>query len=177
VHAHGAYDPHTWLDPVLAQDMVREITTALVAQFPEQEAALEENARVLIADLATLDTTYRGRLSSCTVDEAFISHDAAGYLARRYDLSFHAIAGLSTEDEPSAKLLNDLSREADDKRAILAEQGTVTAYAETLSRETGLAIVPFNPLGRGPLEEGAVYFDVMERNLESLAVAFACDTI
>jgi len=175
-HDHGGVDPHAWLDPVLAQDMVAEITTALVATFPEAQATLETNAQTLNSELAALDTTYAERLATCTVAAAIISHDAAGYLARRYDLTFHAIAGLSTEDEPSAKLLAELAEEAADKRAILAEEGTVTTYAETLSRETGLEMVPLNPLGRGPLTDDKDYFDVMYANLDSLAYAFGCDT-
>jgi zinc transport system substrate-binding protein len=175
-HAHGSYDPHTWLDPVLAQDMVAEIRDALVAEFPDDAETIEANAQTLTSDLTAVDAAYTERLATCTVEEAIISHDAAGYLARRYNLTFHAIAGLSTEDEPSAMLLAELAEEAAGKRAILAEEGTVTAYAETLSRETGLEMVPLNPLGRGPLTDDKDYFDVMYANLDSLAYAFGCDT-
>lgn len=175
-HDHGSHDPHTWLDPVLAADTVEEIASALSAEFPEHRAAFEENAARLTTELTELDAVYAARLASCTIDEALISHDAAGYIARRYDLDLHAIAGLSTEDEPSAKLLSELAADATDKRAILAEQGTVTAYADTLARETGLELKPFNPLGRGPLADDKDYFDVMYENLDSFAYAFACDT-
>lgn len=174
LHEHGAYDPHTWLDPVLAQNMVTVILDELVRIFPEKRTILEDNAARLMGELETLHIEYATRLEHCAVVEAFISHDAAGYLADRYELHFNPIAGISTEDEPSAQLLAELAQEASAVRAILVEQGTPTAYAEALARETGLATLPWNPLGRGTLSDELDYLDVMRANLSSFTTAFEC---
>jgi len=37
-HHHGEFDPHTWLDPVLAQQMVDQILTAVVAIDSKNES-------------------------------------------------------------------------------------------------------------------------------------------
>lgn len=172
---HHEYDPHTWLDPLLAQNMVRHITEALITTFPEHEEAFATNARTLTKELEILHETYTTRLSTCTAPATIISHDSAGYIGTRYNLIFYPIAGISTEDEPSAQTLTTLSgRAREGVIAILTEESAVTEYSEMLSRTTGLTILPFNPLGRGPLVEGKEYFDVMYDNLESLTTAFAC---
>ncbi len=104
-HSHEGQDPHTWLDPVLALDMVSKLTEELVLIDPQHQASYEENATILISELRVIDLAYKNGLANCRVDEALVSHDALGYLSRRYNLTMHPIAGLSTEDEPSAKFL------------------------------------------------------------------------
>ena len=44
-------DPHIWLDPARAQQMVDNLTAGLTAVYPEHEAAFAENATVLKARL------------------------------------------------------------------------------------------------------------------------------
>ena len=50
-----ATDPHIWLDPARAQQMVDNLTAGLTAVYPEHEAAFAENATVLKARLQALD--------------------------------------------------------------------------------------------------------------------------
>jgi zinc transport system substrate-binding protein len=175
VHAHGSYDPHTWLDPVLAQEMVREISEALKTAYPEHNTLFTKNTELLLGDLATLHSAYTEGLRVCEVREAIVSHDATGYLASRYNLTFHAIAGISTNDEPSAKLLSALKMEAEEGiHAILVEESAITKFAETLARETGLETYAWNPLGRGPLSNDKEYLSVMYDNLASFKSALHC---
>jgi len=174
-HDHGGIDPHTWADPVLYGEMAHIVKDALVTVGTLNENVYEMNLANLETRLAQLDAQYSGRLTSCERDEVIVSHDAFGYLADRYGFHAHAIAGISTLDEPSAQLLAELRDEAGSGMThILAEEGSVTAYAETLSRETGLEILTVNPLGRGPLDENKDYFGVMEENLEAFSLALGC---
>lgn len=174
-HDHGAFDPHTWLDPVLAQDMVTEILAALIAIDPANEDTYEANAQLLINKFDQLDQAFTARLTSCSNEEVIVSHDAFGYLARRYDFEVHAIAGVSTRDEPSAKILAELTEEAEEGVThILTEVSNVTRFADTLASETGLTVLNVNPLGRGPLDPEKDFFDVMNENLESFSIALNC---
>ncbi len=175
-HNHGEYDPHTWLDPVLAQAMIEKITAAVVQIDPANEANYVANAAAVTKRLVALDETYRAGLSACATDEVIVSHDAYGYIAERYDLDLHAIAGLSTQDTPSAKILAELKEEAEEGIThVLVEDNSVKEFAETLARETGLATLPLNPLGRGTLDTSKDYFDVMGDNLESFRMALSCE--
>lgn len=172
---HAQLDPHTWLDPVLFADTVDHLGEALATLDPEFATAYTANAEALQAELAALHTSYQTRLVNCAYDEAIISHDAFGYLASRYQLEMHPIAGLSTQDTPSATTLATLRKEAAaGVGAILLEDSSVTAYGETLARETGLTTLTINPIAFS-VPEGSDYLSLMHDNLDTLVTAYACN--
>ncbi len=174
-HDHGQFDPHVWLDPVLAQQMVDEILEAVLEIDATKAAVYTANAATLKGRFKALDSAFESGLNACAQQEVIVSHDAYGYLARRYGFQTHAISGLSTQDEPSAKILAALKAEADEGIThILSEENNVLRFAEMLSSETGLEMVSINPLGRGTLDPSKDFFDVMTENLASLETALEC---
>jgi len=174
-HHHGEFDPHTWLDPVLAQNMVDEILGAVVAIDSANETLYQTNAQVLKDRFSQLHQAFQTGLTQCANEELIISHDAYGYLARRYNFKAHTITGFSPHDEPSAKILAELKEEAKEGIThILVEENNVRRFADTLARETGLKTLPANPLGRGTLDPQKDFFDIMEENLSSFKAALNC---
>jgi len=176
-HEHGEFDPHAWLDPVLAQAMVAEIAEALMAVDPANEAFYKANAKALQDRFSQLDEAFAAGLSQCANEEVIASHGAYGYLARRYGFDVHSIAGLSTQDVPSAKVLAALKAEAEAEPGlthILVEENGIQAFAKTLASETGLQMLPVNPLGRGTLDPTKDFFAVMEMNLQNFKIALNC---
>jgi len=172
---HGSYDPHTWLDPVLFSKTVEYLTEKIVTIDPINAVAYLENAAELQSELAVLDTEYSDKLASCDLDEVITSHDAFGYLAERYNFNVHSIAGLSTQDTPSLTTLAELREEAEEGiGAILLEENSITAYGETLARETGLQSLSLNSIAYIiPVNEN--YLTLMRKNLDSFATALLCN--
>lgn len=172
-HNHGEFDPHTWLDPILAKQIATEITEQLIAIDPENTASYQENLNTLKTKLQTLDTEYKTSLSNCK-REALVSHNAFGYLENRYNFELHPIAGLAPSDEPSAKILAELKEiaEHDDVTHILTEENGVKKYAETLASETGITLIQINPMGVAPSDGN--YFEVSRKNLDALKTAMGC---
>ena len=174
-HEHGAYDPHTWLDPVLFSEMVEYLTEQIATLDPSNAAVYRENAAALQTELAALDAEYATRLANCELDEVITSHDAFGYLADRYNFKAHSIAGLSTQDTPSVTTLAELRAEAAEGiGAILLEENSITAYGETLARETGLQTLRLNPIAH-IIPANETYLTLMRKNLDSFAIALACN--
>jgi zinc transport system substrate-binding protein len=172
---HGAYDPHTWLDPVLFSEVVANLTDEVALLDPSNATVYRANAAALQLELATLDTEYKNNLAACELDEVITSHDAFGYLAERYEFEIHAIAGLSTQDTPSAITLAGLREEAEEGiGAILLEQSSITAYGETLARETGLETLSINPISY-IVPAGENYLTLMQSNLNTFATALKCN--
>jgi zinc transport system substrate-binding protein len=174
-HDHGAHDPHTWLDPVLFSQMVAHIAEEVAAIDPENASTYQENASALQAELNVLDTEYKNRLANCELNEVITSHDAFSYVAERYNFEIHSIAGLSTQDTPSATVLAELKEEAEEGiGAILLEQNSVAAYGETLARETGLETLSINPIAY-LVPSGENYLTLMQSNLDTFATALKCN--
>lgn len=173
-HDHGEFDPHTWLDPVLAQEMIDLISKKLAEVSPENKMIFAQNAIALKEKFQNLDQSYKTTLQNCQ-NEALVSHDAFGYLEDRYQITLHSVLGLSTADEPSAQQIAMLKEEAAEGMThILIEDGNLNRFAEIFEREANLKTLPINPLGQGTLDENKDFFDIMDENLKSLKTALNC---
>lgn len=178
-HAHTGTDPHVWLDPTLAGDMVNAIRDALTEVAPEHAATFAANADAYAAELETLDQEFETSLARCRLDDIMVSHDAFGYLARRYDFNVHAIAGLSPDAEPSVRDFAALVEEAEELgvNTIFFETLASPALAETLAKEIGVKTAVLNPLeglSAAELEAGENYLSIMHKNRLALSQALIC---
>jgi zinc transport system substrate-binding protein len=177
-HEEGM-DPHIWLDPELAKKEVEIIKDALRAVDPENSAAYELNAEQYLAKLSQLDKKYTDGLASCTIRDVVLSHAAFGYLAKRYNLNAISVAGLSPEEEASAKRIAEISEFAREKNLeyIFFETLVSPKLAETIANEIGAKTLVFNPLeglSEEELADGKNYILVMEENLANLRQALTC---
>jgi len=173
------YDPHFWLDPVLAQQQVEAIRDALVAVDPAHAADYKNNSDAYGAELRQLDQDYRQGLQSCARRDIVTSHAAFGYLAKRYGLSVTTIAGLSTEEEPSARRLSEIAQLAREKNIqyIFFETLVSPRLAQTVAAEIGAQTLVFNPiegLTDNEQADGQDYLSVMRENLQNLRRALEC---
>ncbi len=175
-----ALDPHAWLDPVLAMAMVRNIRDALATADPDRAGTYAANAGTLLEEMAALHQGYVDGLADCRHRTFVTAHAAFGYLAKRYGLEQLAVSGLSPEAVPSPA---GLARLADTVQAlglahVLVEPVTNPSLAETLAREVGLEILTLDPLSSLSDDQDAAgkeYPALMEKNLQVLRTALACE--
>jgi zinc transport system substrate-binding protein len=170
-------DPHFWLDPNAMALLTRAVEQELSEIDPDHAASYEENADALVDDLAALDQEAAAALADCDRRTVVVSHDAFGYLGRRYDLRLAAIAGLSPEAEPSPAHLAELQE-------LIADEGVTTVFsetlaspkmAETLAEDLGLATGVLDPVeGLTDETEDEDYLSLMRRNVEALQEANGC---
>ena len=175
----AGFDPHVWLDPVLAQQQADNILAGFVGANPANRTAYEANEARLKADLRELDARYRQTLQSCRRKVFITNHAAFGYLASRYGLTMLPVSGLSPEAEPSPARLKEIVGLARQHgvRIIYFETLVSPRVAETIAREIGAQTRVLNPLeGLSPEEQrrGATYVRVMDENLRALADGLDC---
>ncbi|MBI2410808.1 MAG: zinc ABC transporter substrate-binding protein [Candidatus Kerfeldbacteria bacterium] len=175
-----ASDPHFWLDPVLAQKEVRALASALVAVDPTHAATYTQNSENYIAQLANLDQQYQQSLQHCRIQDIVVSHDAFGYLARRYHFSIIPITGISPEEEPSPKTMGEIATLVQEKHIqyIFFETLVSPKLAETIAREVGAQTAILDPIegvSADDQKNGKTYVSIMEENLQQLRNAMACE--
>ncbi|MBI5614358.1 zinc ABC transporter substrate-binding protein [Candidatus Gottesmanbacteria bacterium] len=171
-------DPHIWLDPVIAIDIVNAIKNSLTTLDPTHANKYEANANIYIEKLKTLDQAYKS-LSFCREKYIVTTHNAFRYLAKRYGFTVYPIAGLSPEDEPSAQKLAEIMTLVKEKniRYIFYETLVANTIAETVSRQTGAKSTIFNPiegLTREEMKINKTYIDIQNENIERLKLALVC---
>ncbi len=101
----GSVDPHAWQSVGNAEIYVANIRDAMVAADPTNAATYRANASAYLAKLKALDLEVREALGTIPVEwrRVISTHDAFGYFAAAYDITFMAPQGVSTETEPSAQ--------------------------------------------------------------------------
>lgn len=176
----GAKDPHFWLDPVLAQTIVKNIERGLITADPNHRNDYTKNANAYIAQLQQLDHDFKTGLSSCQQRQIISSHEALGYLAARYNFTVTAIAGISPDEEPSAGKLAEIADLArrEHIKYIFFESLVSPRLADTIAQESGAKTLVFDPLEgltQDAQKQGKNYVTVQRENLANLRTALACD--
>ncbi|MBI4288379.1 MAG: zinc ABC transporter substrate-binding protein [Chloroflexi bacterium] len=169
-------DPHVWLDPVRMQRIVNAIKDAYVQVDPANRAFYEANAAAYVSKLDALDKSYQATLSKYSIKTIVTSHNAFGYLARRYGIDVIFISGLSPEAEPSPRKLAEITRLARERgvKYIFFESLVSPRLAETVAKEVGAQTLVLNPiegLSDQEIAGGKSYITVMQDNLANLKTA------
>ena len=177
--ASGTADPHLWLSPPVAKQMVDTIAGALTAAGPLHEPDFRANANTLKRKLDELDIAYREGLAHCKAYDIVTSHAAFGYVAAAYGLRQIPIAGLSPDAEPSPRQLADIADfvRTNNIQVIFFENLVSPKLAETVANEIGATTMVLDPL-EGLSEHdrmaGEDYFTKMRQNLSNLETALSC---
>lgn len=173
---NSEYDPHFWLDPVIAQKLAGNIRDALIKVDPDNEELYTRNCSLLIKDLQELDTQYKTTLARCRKKQFVVTHQAFGYLAKRYGLKQVPIMGVSPDSEPTPARLAKLSTQMKSLgiKYVFTEPFSGSQVAQVLAAETGAGVLELNPIGgltEEQKESGADYLSLMRDNLQQLKVA------
>jgi zinc transport system substrate-binding protein len=169
-------DPHVWLDPVLFAKLVDTIEAGLIDVDPAGADAYRSGADAYHRRLAELDAEYQAGLADCDRRVIVTSHEAFGYLARRYGLEQMAISGLSPDAEPDPRRLAELTDLVRSRgvTTVFTEELVSPRVAETLAREAGVQTAVLSTLegvAKGSTDD---YFSLMRSNLATLRTALGC---
>lgn len=174
--AHGALNPHLWLDPLTVRDyLCPAITGALVEADGKNEAYYRSRLAAYQAALTDLDAGLRAELSALP-QKSFVSlHAAWHYFADRYGLDEAAVITDFPGQEPSAAALGSLVDFCRERgiTVVSAEPQFPEQIADTIAREIGGRVVLLDPLGGGGLEGRESYLDLMRYNAAVLKDALS----
>lgn len=198
-HDHGEeYDPHCWMDPRLAAQMVDNIAAALSELDAAHRESYASSAASAAEELEALYDRLDEKLYSAATDYrtahpelSFWPSPGSGFYGMDYPLiTFHngfqyfasALADVrlvrAIEEEEgstaSAREIREIVSLMEEERipAIFTEVNGPSATAEAIAREIGCKVYSLDMIMSG---EGAglePYIEAMERNLETILEAF-----
>jgi zinc/manganese transport system substrate-binding protein len=134
-------DPHAWQDLALGRVYVKNIAAALEQAAPGKAAAIKERAGAYDAQLADMDNFTHAQFADIPPMQRKIitSHNAFGYFAASYNVTFLAPIGISDDAEPSAadvaKLIEQIKSEG--IKRIFIENMTNPRLIEQIGKDTG----------------------------------------
>lgn len=147
-HDHGDFDPHVWLDPVLARGAARNLAAALARLDPAHAAEFEARRGELDAELAALERELAAQLAPYRGRTFYVFHPAFGYFAARFGLRQAAIQSGGREPAPRQLAAVIDAARRDGARALFVQPQYSPRSARKVADALGAALVPLDDLAR-----------------------------
>ena len=143
-HAHGVADPHAWQNLANAERYVETIRIALAAALPAHSAVFEQRAADYSKRIRALDQATKAQIAAVAVERRRVitSHDAFGYFAAAYGVTFYPLQGLATSNEPSAaevvRIVDQIKKNK--VSAIFTENISDPRVLERIAKDSGAKV-------------------------------------
>ncbi|MCK5242319.1 zinc ABC transporter substrate-binding protein [bacterium] len=172
---HHAVDPHFWLDPVLAQKMVKYIAAATAGKDKKNREYYQKQAEAFCVELEQLDRTIRETLKHCKQRTVIYGgHFVFGYFSRQYNLEFVTpYKNFSPNAQPNprniARLIKIMKQLK--TKVIFYEELVEPKVARAIAGETKAQMVLLHGahnISRQEQQRQVTYLSIMYENLEKL---------
>ncbi len=183
----GGADPHAWQDLAngmcYAGNIRAALVTALAAKSPTRVAEVETRAAAYQQRLAALDRDARARIAAVPAERRRVitSHDAFGYFAAAFGITFIAPRGWTTGSEPSAEAVARIVRQARETKAsaLLVENISDPRLIQRIAREAGLKVGGelYSDALSPPGTEADTYLKMFEHNVRTLVEAMSVGVV
>ena len=175
------YDPHIWLDPILAKKQVLAIYERLSLIDPDNMEYYLNNTNNFLEKLDSLHNKIYSDLSECKTKDFLSFHDSYRYFADRYGLNQHTIFGMSPEGDISPLKLQQIINLANSLNitTIYSEDLVDTRLSDTIASELHngqvLQLSPLERINEEEQHKGIGYVEKMLKNLENLMIGLKCN--
>lgn len=180
-HHHAGKDPHIWLDPLLAQTMVKQIAEGFSSKDTANKDSYIKNADDYSAKLAELDKQNRETLGGCKIRTIlYAGHFAFGYFAKRYGLTHVSpYKGFSPDAAPGARSIAELTEKITElgAKTVYYEEMIEPKVAKVIVEKTDAEMVLLHGahnLAKEDFEKGITYLSIMQDNLKKLKTGLQC---
>ncbi len=178
-HSHAAPDPHAWQSLLNARQYVENIRVALSAAMPAHSADFQSRATDYLKQLDALEKSTQARIAAVPMERRRVitSHDAFGYFARAYKVTFYPLQGLSTASEPSAadvvRIVNEIKKNK--VTAIFAENISDPRVLERVAKDTGTNIggTLYADALSAPGTQADTYLKMFELNVSTIVAGIS----
>lgn len=177
-HDHGHWDPHYWMDPQRAAQMVGNLVRGLTDADSDNGDTYRDNGQKAFLMLNVWDEAIRDLLNGEEMPEItglITFHDGFQYFAQTYGLPLLAAIEEEAGSEASAKEINEITALVKEKNipVIFTEVNGSDATAKAIARETGCAVAQLSMCMDG--SDGALsnYYDALMGNVTAIINGFA----
>jgi len=101
-------DPHVWLDPIIAQQIVEKIADQFAELDSPNKKLFQKRKGELLKKLNILHSEFSDKLKNFKNPKVVTFHGAFGYLFKRYKIQLAGVVELFPGDEPSVSYLKKL---------------------------------------------------------------------
>ena len=179
-HDHGDIDPHYWMDPRRAVQMMENLADGLSQADPAHAQDYARAAQSCTAQLSGWEEELNDLFDSARRQEVDFSglitfHDGFQYFAAAYDLPLLASIEEEAGSEASAKEIVEITDLVKEKGipVIFTEVNGSDATAQAIRRETGCAVEQLTMIMDGPDDQLENYYNALLANAKAVIDGFA----
>ena len=175
------FDPHVWLDPLLAKKQVENIRDGLIMIDPNHKDIYVNNSNNFLNELDNLDEKIRTDLESCKKKDFITFHNSFSYFAKQYGLNQHSISNTDPESEVTPARLTEIINIAKTLglQVIYSEELVDPRQATVIAQEIPdgkvLVLSPIEGLSANEQNAGLGYIDKMNDNINNLMAGLQCN--
>ena len=170
-----AFDPHIWLDPVLAKQQVMNILQGLIRADPADQGYFTSNAQAYTAKLDNLNSEILQATSNVKTRYFITFHEAFAYFAERYNLTQVPIAGPFQEDPTPSDIEGVITAIQQNRLCYVGyeslENPSISESIASQSHATLVLMDPIEGLSQADQAAGKTYLIKMQDNLAVFVLA------
>lgn len=174
-----SHDPHVWTSPKQAKIQVENIVEELATKAP----SVKEAGASYEKQLEDLDAWAAQSLADIPREDRvlFTSHDAFGYFANAYDVTFigSALSDFNNQQDATASHIDEAARTVRESgaKAIFAENSNNSKSIEAIARAAGVKAITAEDALYGdslgiPGSAGETYIGSLIHNVSTLVTAW-----
>jgi ABC-type Zn uptake system ZnuABC Zn-binding protein ZnuA len=173
-HAHGAANPHYWLDPQNAVTITASIAEAMIRILPHERERIVQNRERFIKTLEENMKRWRESMAPLAGVKLIAYHNSWPYFARRFRLDVVDFIESKPGISPSPAHLAELAAIARKSgvRAILHEPYEPEETSRYLAGKLGIPVLVL-ATSAGSLPETGDYIALIDYNVSMLAKELA----
>ena len=176
-HTH-AEDPHIWLDPLRACQMLETSADALRTQDPRNAALYQTNAQLATEQIRQAYTVLQAQLADLSCRDLITFHDGFSYFAQAFDLEILCAIEEEAGSEASAQKVQGLVEEIEHHHipAVFTEVNGADATAQIIHRECGVPIFSLDLMMSRQQEQTpgvTAYLTLLQSNVNTLREAYS----
>lgn len=185
-HDHGDYDPHIWMDPENAVQMVGNLVRGLSELDPRRGEEYRDKGQGAVALLHSWDGSLKDMLQEVResregfeISGLITFHDGFQYFAHAYGLPLLAAIEEEAGSEASAHEILEITQLVQEQNipVIFTEVNGSDATAKAISRETGCRVAQLSMCMDGPDGALANYFEALMDNMIAIINGFAGEEV
>ncbi|MEX0694005.1 MAG: zinc ABC transporter substrate-binding protein [Rhodospirillales bacterium] len=165
-HDHGGIDPHVWLDPAHALEMVEHIAETMIEILPNEKARIMQNQARALASLKLLEADIRRTLAPYQHNHVVVLHEAYNHFTRHFGLEDFIALTVSPEHKPGPARVIEIRKEIaeHDVRCVFAEPQFPDTYIRLLVEGTPARAATLDPVG-ATIEPGPALYPTLMKNM------------
>jgi len=169
-HATGCANPHLFVSPLRATQLVANIAAGLSAADPGGALHYARNAEAYAGRLLALHEEMVTTVAGLENRRIVQPHGVFDYLARDIGLDIVAVLQPHGQSPSAAEMLRLVRRIRDAQAgAVFTEPQYADDAARTIAREIGIDVAQLDPAESGPADAPLDYYEqVMQRNIATL---------